>query len=144
PGGNRPQVLAVTVLTSWDEASWARDAASSETIAGALMLRAQQAAAAGVDGLVCSAKDLAALKQTFGDRFIYVCPGIRPGGTGTADDHGRAATPAEAVAAGADYLVIGRPITQSSDPLAAAMAVEAEIAGAVKEFDAGRERGGGR
>lgn len=136
-GKDRPIVLAVTVLTSWGEGPWEEEAGSSFDIDEAILHRARLAARAGVDGLVCSPPDLPALTKEFGDKFVYVCPGIRPGGAAEADDHGRPGTPAGAVAAGADFLVVGRPITRSDDPRTAFEAIAAEAAGASGASGAG-------
>lgn len=126
----RPLVLAVTVLTSWSEDRWREEAGSRHGIDEAIMHRAELAARAGVDGLVCSPPDLPALREAFGDRFVYVCPGIRPGGASAADDHGRPGTPGGAVSSGADFLVVGRPITRADDPRAAFETIAAEAGAA--------------
>ena len=83
---------------------------------------------AGMDGVVCSAEEVTALRQHLGTGFRLVTPGIRPAGTEHSDQQ-RVATPAAAIRNGADYLVIGRPITQAPDPLQALTAIEAELAG---------------
>ena len=85
------------------------------------------AIAAGADGLVCSPLEVAALRDALGDAPVLVVPGIRPAGSATGDQ-ARIATPRQAIAAGADWLVIGRPITGAADPAAAAQAIAAEIA----------------
>jgi orotidine-5'-phosphate decarboxylase len=84
--------------------------------------------ACGLDGVVCSAQETAALRRQLGGEFCLVTPGIRPAGAAQ-DDQERVATPRQAIAGGADYLVIGRPITRAPDPLAALRAINAEIAG---------------
>ncbi len=89
--------------------------------------RAQQAKALGIDGLVAAASEAAELRRALGPEMILVTPGIRPVG-GAAGDQKRVATPAAAIAAGADYLVVGRPITEAADPRAAAEAIQHEIA----------------
>lgn len=109
----RPLVLAVTVLTSHDEESLKRIGLNLPTKDAVLML-ASLADKAGVDGLVCSGQEVEMLRKEFGDRFTLVVPGIRP--AGEAHDQKRVVTPAEAVASGADYLVIGRAITEADDP----------------------------
>jgi orotidine-5'-phosphate decarboxylase len=120
-----PRVLAVTVLTSLQTADLA--AAGITALPEAQVLRlAQLARAAGVDGVVCSGHELSALRQAFGSELLTVVPGIRPAGTATADQK-RTMTPTEALKAGADYLVIGRPITASADPAAALAALRQEI-----------------
>jgi orotidine-5'-phosphate decarboxylase len=87
------------------------------------------AAAAGCAGVVCSPREVAALRRLHPRPFRLVTPGVRPAGA-AADDQRRTATPAEALAAGADLLVIGRPLTRAADPAAALAALEAELAGA--------------
>ena len=120
-----PVVLAVTVLTSLD------DAALSELgIPGGAARRvtawAQIARRAGCGGVVCSPQEAAALRASIGAGFLLVTPGIRPAGE-AAGDQRRIATPASAITAGADILVIGRPITAAPDPAAAAEAIAAEL-----------------
>src|SRR4029077_2231037 len=92
--------------------------------------RAAQARDIGVDGLVCSPEEAANLRRVVGDQLRLVTPGIRPAG-GSAGDQKRVATAAAAIAAGADYLVVGRPIIAAADPKAAVVAIVAEIAGAI-------------
>lgn len=110
---HKPLILAVTVLTSHDEASLKRIGINSSTKDTVLSL-ASLADKAGVDGLVCSGMEVEMLRKEFGERFTLVVPGIRPGGE--AHDQKRVVTPAEAVASGADYLVIGRAITEADNP----------------------------
>ncbi len=125
-GGLR--ILAVTVLTSYDDADLA--AAGYDTSVRELVAqRAAQARDIGVDGLVCSPEEAANLRGIVGDKLVLVTPGIRPAGA-EAGDQKRIATPAAAIAAGADYLVVGRPIVAAADPKAAAEAIVAEIAAA--------------
>jgi orotidine-5'-phosphate decarboxylase len=93
-------------------------------------LRARQAKALGVDGLVCSPEEVASLRAIVGDQMSLVTPGIRPAGSAVGDQK-RIMTPARAIKAGADYLVIGRPIMEAADPKAAADAIQAEIAQAL-------------
>jgi orotidine-5'-phosphate decarboxylase len=93
-------------------------------------IRARQAKTLGVDGLVCSPEEVAALRAIVGDRMSLVTPGIRPAGSSVGDQK-RIMTPARAIAAGADYLVVGRPIVEATDPKAAADAIQAEIAQAL-------------
>jgi orotidine-5'-phosphate decarboxylase len=126
--GSSLQILAVTVLTSYDDADLA-EAGYSETVAGLVSRRARQAKDIGVDGLVCSAEEASALRGQIGPKMLLVTPGIRPAGV-AAGDQKRIMTPARAIAAGADYLVVGRPIIEAADPSAAAEAVVAEIAAA--------------
>ncbi|MEE4208585.1 MAG: orotidine-5'-phosphate decarboxylase [Parvularcula sp.] len=125
-GDTRLKILAVTVLTSWDQA--AVDAHGiAEPVEALVMRRAAMALEAGADGLVASGREAPLLRERFGDGLLIVTPGIRPTGA----DHGdqkRVLTPKEALGAGASHLVIGRPITGAGDPRAAAEAIAAEIA----------------
>ena len=91
--------------------------------------RAAQACEAGIDGLILSAGEARAIRASLGRKMILVTPGIRPEGAAAADE--RATTPAAAIAAGADYLVVGRPVTQAKNPREAAEAIVAEIATAM-------------
>lgn len=126
--GSAMQILAVTVLTSYDDADLA-EAGYAETVAGLVSRRARQAKEIGVDGLVCSAEEASLLRGQIGPKMLLVTPGIRPAGV-AAGDQKRIMTPARAIAAGADYLVVGRPVIEAEDPAAAAEAVVAEIAAA--------------
>jgi len=124
-GPQRPMLIAVTLLTSMgmkeiDEVGLAGDAA------GAVRRLAKLAQASGLDGVVCSAREAALLRSECGPKFCLVTPGIRPAAA-SKDDQQRVMTPAAAVAAGADYLVIGRPVTQSPDPVATLAAINLEI-----------------
>jgi orotidine-5'-phosphate decarboxylase len=123
---NGLRILAVTVLTSLNDADLA-EAGYATTVAALAARRAAQARAIGVDGLVCSPEEVATLRRIVGDRLTLVTPGIRPAGAEVGDQK-RVATPAAAIAAGADYLVVGRPIIAASDPKAAAKAIVTEIA----------------
>jgi orotidine-5'-phosphate decarboxylase len=127
--GSSLKLLAVTVLTSCDDADLA-EAGYALGVRALVARRAAQAQAAGVDGLVASAAEAAMLRAAVGDSLLLVTPGIRPAGASLGDQK-RVATPAEAIAAGADYLVVGRPVTQSPDPRAAAQRIVAEIAAAL-------------
>jgi orotidine-5'-phosphate decarboxylase len=120
------QVLAVTVLTSYDDADLF-DACYRFGVVEAVRRRAEQARELGVDGLVASAAEAKMARQTIGAGMLLVTPGIRPAGA-SAGDQKRVATPAEAIRNGADYLVVGRPVTDAADPRAAADAFIAEIA----------------
>jgi len=123
--GSRLRILAVTVLTSYDDADLA--AAGYELNVGELAAaRAAQARDIGVDGLVCSAEEAASLRGIVGPGMALVTPGIRPAGS-AAGDQKRIVSPARAIEAGADYLVVGRPIVEARDPKAAANAIVAEI-----------------
>ena len=120
------RILAVTVLTSYND----RDlkAAGYDTSVDALVAaRAAQARDIGVDGVVCSAEEAVQLRGIVGAKMFLVTPGIRPAGAERGDQK-RIMTPAAAIAAGADYLVVGRPILGAADPKAAALAIVAEIA----------------
>jgi len=127
-GGTRPLVIAVTVLTSLDAA-----ALTALELPGGATERALRWAAlargSGCDGAVCSPHEAAALRAATGPGFTLVTPGIRPAGEASGDQK-RVATPAAALAAGADLLVVGRPITGAADPVAAADAIVAELRGA--------------
>jgi orotidine-5'-phosphate decarboxylase len=126
--GSGLKILAVTVLTSYDDADLAA-AGYDFTVPELVAERAAQASDIGVDGLVCSAAEVALLRPTIGTAMQLVTPGIRPADS-EAGDQKRIMTPAEAIAAGADYLVVGRPILAAEDPRAAAAAVVKEIADA--------------
>jgi orotidine-5'-phosphate decarboxylase len=129
-GASKLRILAVTVLTSYDDNDLA--SAGYRTKVGELAaLRAQQARDLGIDGLVCSPEEAANLRKIAGGEMALVTPGIRPAGSAIGDQK-RIMTPARAIAAGADYLVVGRPITEAADPKAAAEAIVAEIAQAAK------------
>jgi orotidine-5'-phosphate decarboxylase len=123
--GSSLKILGVTVLTSYDDADLA--AAGYGLGVGALVeKRARQSREFGVDGIVCSPEEAAALRPIAGSEMVLVTPGIRPAGADSGDQK-RIMTPAKAVAAGADYLVVGRPVTEATDPKAAAEAIVAEI-----------------
>ena len=122
--GSGLRLLGVSVLTSSDDADLA-EAGYALGAAALVSRRARQAEEIGLDGLVASAAEVAALRAE-GRRLTLVCPGIRPAG-GEAGDQKRVATPARAIADGADYLVVGRPITAAADPRAAAQAIVAEM-----------------
>jgi orotidine-5'-phosphate decarboxylase len=126
--GQNLKLLAVTVMTSYDDADLAA-AGYAFGVKDLVARRAAQAAAAGVDGLILSAEEAAAMRASFGNKLVLVTPGIRPAGTDIADQK-RIMTPKAAITAGADHLVVGRPILQAPDPKAAAEAVVAEIASA--------------
>ena len=122
------RILAVTVLTSYDDADLAA-AGYDFTVAELAAERAAQAHDIGVDGLVCSATEAAKLRPIVGPSMALVTPGIRPVGVDT-DDQKRVMTPAQAIAAGANYLVVGRPILEAPDPNAVAATILKEIAAA--------------
>jgi len=127
--GSGMQILAVTVLTSCDDADLF-DAAYRFGVVETVRRRAGQALELGVDGLVASAAEAAMVRQTVGADMLLVIPSIRPAG-GASGDQKRIALPAEAIRNGADYLVVGRPVTQAPDPRAATEAVVAEIKAAL-------------
>ncbi len=123
--GAGTRLLAVTVLTSLDEAGLAALGVDGGVRAQAVRL-GRLAVAAGAHGLVCSAHEVAALRDALGDEVLLVVPGVRPAGAALGDQ-ARVMTPRAAVAAGASYIVLGRPITAAEDPAAAAAAIAAEI-----------------
>jgi orotidine-5'-phosphate decarboxylase len=128
--GSKLKLLGVTLLTSTPPESLSAQGISLP--AQELVLRrAGFAADSGFDGVVSSPLEAQALKQAFGSRLAIVCPGIRPQAA-PAGDQARSATPAEAIRAGADYIVVGRPVTKADDPAAAARAIVAEMAEALR------------
>jgi orotidine-5'-phosphate decarboxylase len=129
--GSSLRILAVTVLTSYDDADLAA-AGYDFTVTELVAERAAQARDIGVDGLVCSAEEAARLRTVASAGMVLVTPGIRPTGAASGDQK-RIMTPAAAISAGADYLVIGRPILEAPDPKAAADAIVAEIATATRQ-----------
>jgi orotidine-5'-phosphate decarboxylase len=122
-----PMILGVTVLTSLDAAALFEVGVSGGVTQQVLRL-ARLALAAGAGGLVCSAREVPVLRAAFGPAPVLVVPGIRPAGA-ERGDQARVMTPAEAIAAGASHIVVGRPITAAPDPAKAAAAIAAEIAG---------------
>ncbi len=120
-----PHVFAVTILTSMDDRDLAQVGLHGDALENALRL-ARLARDAGCSGVVCSVHESPAIKAALGEHFLTLTPGIRPSGSPAADQK-RAATPAQAVHARADYIVVGRPITQSQTPLAAARALQHEL-----------------
>ncbi|HHI76144.1 MAG TPA: orotidine-5'-phosphate decarboxylase [Gammaproteobacteria bacterium] len=127
-GGQRPLLIAVTILTSLGQADLAEIGFSGTPEENVRRL-ATLARDSGLDGVVCSPREAAPLRQALGDEFHLVTPGVRPAGA-SLDDQTRVTTPADAIRAGASYLVVGRPITAAPDPLAALEAIRAEVAGA--------------
>lgn len=125
PEGKRPLLLAVTVLTSLDDAALAETGVPGGARVQVLRL-AELALRNGADGLVCSTHELTALRKEFGERPVLVTPGIRPRGA-DAGDQKRIMTPTEARQAGADWIVVGRPITKAADPAVVAAAIAAEL-----------------
>ena len=131
-GADRPRLIAVTILTSMDQKTM-REAG----IAGTPLIRAVKLAQltkkCGVDGVVASVQEAKAIRKACGRDFLIVTPGVRPqekSGSKKKDDQARTATPAQAIQAGADYIVVGRPITAAPDPRAAAQAIVDEIGAA--------------
>jgi orotidine-5'-phosphate decarboxylase len=122
------RILAVTVLTSYDDSDLAA-AGYDFTVPELVAERAAQARDIGIDGLVCSAAEAASLRSIVGPRMVLVTPGIRPA-SADRDDQKRIMTPSSAIAAGADYLVVGRPILEADNPKAAAEKIVAEITSA--------------
>jgi orotidine-5'-phosphate decarboxylase len=126
-GSSRPLVIGVTVLTSMNDAALA-EVGSARPVMDQVVHLARLAQAAGLDGVVASPQEIAAIRAACGPDFAIVTPGIRPAAQAGTDDQARTLTPAEAVKAGATYLVIGRPITGAADPRAAAEAIANETA----------------
>jgi orotidine-5'-phosphate decarboxylase len=123
--GSNLKILAVTVLTSYDDADL-QEAGYRLGVSDLVKARAEQAKAIGIDGLVCSAEEAANLRTIAGSQMSLVTPGIRPAGSAVGDQK-RIMTPSRAIAAGADYLVVGRPVMEAADPKAAADAIVSEI-----------------
>jgi orotidine-5'-phosphate decarboxylase len=128
--GSSLKILAVTVLTSYDDGDL-HAAGYRLGVSDLVEARAQQAQVLGVDGIVCSPVEAVALRKIVGHQMNLVTPGVRPADAATGDQK-RIMTPARAIAAGADYLVVGRPVLEAPDPKAAAEAIVAEIAQAAK------------
>lgn len=124
-GGSRLKLLGVTILTSMDDDD-AAAAGYAACVADLVASRAADAARAGIDGLVCAAGEITAARRAIGPERLLVVPGIRPAGA-EAGDQKRVMTPRDAIALGADYLVVGRPIVAAADPVAAAAAIQAEM-----------------
>ncbi len=138
---NRPKLLGVTVLTSLDARELRRVGVAGSPATRAVQL-AQLAKEAGFDGVVASARETQTIRRACGKGFLIVVPGVRPALRGISsgerpedrrvDDQVRVATPAEAIRAGADYIVVGRPITGALNPVAVARSILDEIAGAFR------------
>jgi orotidine-5'-phosphate decarboxylase len=124
-------VLGVSVLTSSDAETLRETGISASSVENQVLRLARLGAESGLGGVVASPKEIAALRGEFGGRLRIVTPGVRPAWAAGGDDQRRVMTPGEAVRAGADYLVIGRPITGQSDPRAAAARISEEIAAAL-------------
>jgi orotidine-5'-phosphate decarboxylase len=123
--GNRPLLVAVTILTSLAAEDIAEVGYAGEPAENVLRL-AQLTRDAGLDGVVCSPREAVEIRRHIGDEFLLVTPGVRPQGS-AADDQRRVMTPGEAIVAGSSYLVVGRPITAASDPIEALRQIHAEI-----------------
>ncbi|MET3353454.1 UNVERIFIED_ORG: orotidine-5'-phosphate decarboxylase [Xanthobacter viscosus] len=126
--GSPLEVLGVTVLTSYDDTDLAI-AGYRMGVTDTVRLRAGQAREAGIAGVICAPTDAAMVRAILGPDGRVVTPGVRPKGADVGDQK-RVATPAQAIAAGADRIVVGRPVTAAADPVAAAEAILAELAGA--------------
>ena len=124
------RLLAVTVLTSMDEADL-RSMGVAGTPEEVVVQRARAAQAAGIDGVIASGREAAPIRQAVGAGFSIVCPGIRPDGGGS-DDQKRSVGVAEAFAAGADAIVVGRPVRNAADPVAAATLIQQQIVASLK------------
>lgn len=126
----RPKLIAVTLLTSMTDRE-VTEVGLAGSAMDAVRRLALLAKSAGLDGVVCSGQEAALVRSACGSDFCLVTPGIRPSSAG-ADDQKRVMTPRDALAAGSDYLVIGRPITQAADPVAALAAIESDITGTMR------------
>jgi len=126
-GGSPLKILGVTVLTSLDQEAL-KAIGYNDNAEALVMRRVQQALEAGIDGVVSSPLEAAAIRAVVPDSFLVVTPGVRPKGSDVGDQK-RTATPSSALESGATHLVIGRPITQAADPRAAALAIAAEMRG---------------
>jgi orotidine-5'-phosphate decarboxylase len=142
-GLSRPAVIAVTVLTSADATTLEATGVAADPKSHVLRLAAL-AAKSGMDGVVASPLEVTPIRAAVArPGFLIVTPGVRPGGT-SHDDQKRVMSPAEAIRAGADYLVVGRPVSEADDPVAAAKAITAEIESAAKSQAAHEEGTAGR
>ncbi len=118
PDGTRPLLIAVTQLTSTDQAALEGELLIEKPIGDVVLSYARNAAAAGLDGVVCSPLEAGTVHESCGENFLTVTPGVRFADAGQ-DDQKRVTTPARARELGSDYIVVGRPITQAADPVAA-------------------------
>jgi len=130
-GKNPPKILAVTVLTSLGAEELHRDLGINRSPLEQVIFWAEQAEECGLSGVVASPVEITAIRQHCGGNFLIVTPGIRPAGAG-AGDQKRISTPADAVKAGVDYIVVGRPIVQAPDPRQAALEIVEEMEEALK------------
>ncbi len=126
-GANAPKILAVTILTSLDQSDL-DDIGITRSMTAQVEALGRLACGNGADGIVCSPREVAALRAALGPQALLVTPGVRPAGAEVGDQK-RVATPAQAVADGSTHLVVGRPILAAADPRAAARAIAAEMAG---------------
>ena len=124
--GSKTKVLAVTVLTSIDEETLNNELGVSKSVRDQVKSLAMLAKESGVDGVVCSPKEITAIRECCGPDFLIVTPGIRPKGSAVGDQK-RIKTPGEAINDGANYIVVGRPITEANDPAGAMEAILKEI-----------------
>ncbi|CAM5773041.1 orotidine 5'-phosphate decarboxylase [Labrys miyagiensis] len=134
--GSDLKILGVTVMTSYDDADLA-EAGYRQSVSELVSQRVAQAMALGVPGLILSPEEAAATRNRVGDSMLLVTPGVRPAGA-DAGDQKRIMTPADAIRAGADYLVVGRPIVAAPDPKTVAEAIQAEIAASADASWSGR------
>ena len=132
--GSGLKILGVTVLTSYDDADLA-EAGYRQSVSDLVSWRVAQAMKLGVPGLVISPEEAAATRRRVGNDLLLVTPGVRPAGSDSGDQK-RVMTPGDAIRAGADHLVVGRPIVAAADPKAAVEAIQAEIAAAVWQLPA--------
>jgi len=123
----RPLVIAVTILTSLDDSDLKNDLGISRTVRDQVVSLAVLAKETGCDGVVASPHEIEAIKVACGDEFLVITPGVRPAGANLADQK-RVMTPGDAISRGADYIVVGRPITAAPSPFAAAKAILEELA----------------
>jgi orotidine-5'-phosphate decarboxylase len=131
-GPNRPLLIGVTVLTSMAGEDLRELGVNADP--GEQVLRlATLARASGLDGVVCSPQEASLLRDEFGEKFKLVTPGIRPKGA-SIDDQSRVLTPADAIRSGADYLVMGRPITRAEDPASVLHDINQELQDAVRDY----------
>jgi orotidine-5'-phosphate decarboxylase len=129
-GTSTLKILGVTVLTSWDESD-VEGAGYRVGLTDLIRQRTLDTRAAGADGVIVSAREAPLAREVAGRDLLVVTPGIRPAGVAIGDQK-RAVTPGEAIKLGVDYMVVGRPIIAAADPVAAARAIQGEIAAALK------------
>lgn len=128
-GPHRPLILGVTVLTSLDRTGLEQVTGRDEEVKSRVLALARLAQSTGCDGVVASPEEISVLKRECGSGFIVVTPGIRLGAAAGKDDQARIMTPAEAARAGADYIVVGRPIYEAADPLQAIAEIRRQLGG---------------